>query len=79
MTQDSFFLKISITVINFFKLDDKFLHCLKDMKKSQLFSFLKNIPKSVLQHNHFNCDEDFEFYKNHVVNDPNLYLNKTRT
>ncbi len=28
------------------------------MKSTNLFKWLKNIPKSVLQHNHFNCDED---------------------
>ena len=49
------------------------------MKKTVLFRFLKNMPKSVLQHNHFNCDEDFDYYKNSVVNDPNLYLNQERT
>ncbi len=48
------------------------------MKNSPLYKYLKNIPKSVLQHNHFQCNEDFEFYKNYIVNDPNLYLNKER-
>ncbi len=49
------------------------------MKNTQLYSFLKTIPKSVLQHNHFNCDEDFDFYKQNVVSDPNLYFNKEKT
>lgn len=78
MTPGNFFLKISITVNFLFNKDDVFLTCLNEMKKTQLYSFLKTIPKSVLQHNHFNCNDDFEFYKNHVVNDPNLYVNKSR-
>ena len=60
-------------------LDDKFLLHLNEMKNTQLYRLLKNIPKSVLQHNHFNCNEDFHFYKNYVVTDPNLYLNKEKT
>lgn len=48
------------------------------MKSTQLYGLLKNIPKSVLQHNHFQCNEDFNFYKNYVVSDPNLYLSKEK-
>ena len=48
------------------------------MKNTQLYGLMKTIPKSVLQHNHFQCNEDFSFYKNYVVSDPNLYLNKEK-
>ncbi len=69
----------TFTTVNIFLIpDDKFLLYLNEMKNSQLYSLLKTIPKSVLQHNHFQCNEDFNFYKNNVVNDPNLYLNKEK-
>jgi hypothetical protein len=63
---------------NLLILDDKFLLYLNDMKNTQLYALMKTIPKSVLQHNHFQCNEDFNFYKNYVVGDANLYLNKEK-
>lgn len=78
MTQEIFCRKTFIIVTNYFNLDDQFLRHLDVMKASQLYKFLKNIPKSVLQHNHFNCNEDFDFYKNYIISDPNLYLNKSK-
>jgi hypothetical protein len=56
MIQDKFYQKIFTTVINYLILDDKFLLFLNEMKDTKLYSLLKNIPKSVLQHNHFQCN-----------------------
>lgn len=79
MIQDNCYRKNFITVKISLILDDQFLLFLNQMKNTQLYSHLKTIPKSVLQHNHFQCNEDFDFYKNYVISDPNLYLNKEKT
>ncbi len=75
----NFYQKAFIIVNILINLGDKFLLYLNEMKNSPLYKLLKNIPKSVLQHNHFQCNADFDFFKNYIVNDQNLYLNKDKT
>lgn len=40
---------------------------------------MKNIPKGVLHHCHLDCNEDIQFYADYIVNDPIIYLSKTKT
>ena len=71
MKQDKLYRMTFIIVKYYFyiysHIDDKFLLNLNKMKQSNLFKWLKTIPKSVLQHNHFNCNEDFDFVINLLI------------
>lgn len=44
------------------------------MRSSELYEILKDIPKGVLHHDHFDCNEDEDFYRLHIITDPNIYL-----
>lgn len=49
----------------FCRFVDPYLH-LEWMKQQKLYDVLKTIPKGVLHHDHFECNYDAEFVKNHL-------------
>lgn len=36
------------------------------------------MPKGCLHHLHIDCTEDEDFYKEHIITDPNIYLDKEK-
>ena len=61
---------------------EKVLSHLNFMKNDPLYKKLQHMPKGTVHHVHFDCNEDplFVFislpqFKNHIINDPRIYLN----
>ncbi len=57
MKQELVLLKSSIMVRSKIKLVYTLTH-LDYMRNTQLYSLLKTLPKAVMHHNHFDCNED---------------------
>lgn len=48
------------------------------MRSTQLFGLLKTLPKGALHHDHFDCNEDPDFYREHIITDPTIFLSKDK-
>ena len=48
-----------------------------EIKTTKLYSLLKNIPKGVMHHNHFPCNQDEEFVKIYLASSKSM-LSMTR-
>lgn len=42
------------------------------MRSSELYEILKDIPKGVLHHDHFDCNEDEDFVKSLLLSTENI-------